>query len=457
MGNIELNRYHLFSLSLVMLMVVACGGPSGTAVPPTNVPTRAPISVPTLPPSTAVAPTLPPSASAPTLALPPTTTPTTPPDMAALTAELSQLVAPQLPPTSTPDASGSAFSTGFTGINILPLNAPNFATPLWVAYTYGIRSFDPLRNHFVEIYTHAATGWQQLAQIELENPDYVDQTGLTQVSIDSSHIWLEVESGAGAHGGCFDLLMFDGQALGDEVSSCAGSPGAGSVADVNGDGQPDVVLDQTDAYVFCYACGVRQPDFRVMRWDGQQFIEVTLTKLPDSAPDALRQPTNRAVDLAMAGLWMEAKDNIDLAISANVPDDTASWDSALIQLHVSALQDQVGNGAYPLLDQLFYGDYTAALNVMRAYTPEELFSPDTPLVKGTVAEGWEQELSDRVVGLTTAALQVEPNLAPAYFLRGWAKRLIAPNNGDAIADIQKAAQLDPAETLYSESLTYLGH
>jgi hypothetical protein len=344
---------------------------------------------------------------------------------------------------------------GFSGVNVLPLKTANGQPPLWAAFTYGMRSFDPQQNHFVSIFTHTETGWQQLSRLDLEAPDYIDPDSIQQVAIDPAHIWLEVQSGVGAHGGCYDLLMFDGSVLTDTVQNCSSSPGAGSVVDVNGDGQLDVVLDQTDAYVFCYACGVRFPGFAVMRWDGQRWVEVQLTLLPDSAPAELRQSINHAVELAQAGLWKEALAAVDQAAALNAPDETANWDAALIRLQVKALQDQIDNQAYPLLDNLFYGDYPAALNVMRAYSPEQLFGPDTPLITGTVAEGWADSVTYWVTSTTTSALKVQPDLAAGYFLQGWGLHLADPTSADAVADIEKAAQLDPNEPLYSQSLAYL--
>src|SRR5207244_4359732 len=96
------------------------------------------------------------------------------------------------------------------------------------------------------------------------------QPDVFQVELDPKNIWLEAQGGAGAHSGCYDLLRFDGKQLHSEISSCSSSPGDSRLEDLNGDGTPEVVLDATDYYVFCYACGVRKINYTVMRWDGQQ-------------------------------------------------------------------------------------------------------------------------------------------------------------------------------------------
>ena len=42
------------------------------------------------------------------------------------------------------------------------------------------------------------------------------------------------------------------------------------------------------------------------------------------------------------------------------------------------LQEQVGSGTYPLLSNTFYGDYTAAVDVMRAYNADEIWGAGSP-------------------------------------------------------------------------------
>ena len=74
---------------------------------------------------------------------------------------------------------------------------------------------------------------------------------------------------------------------------------------------------------------------------------------------------------------------------------------------------------------------------------------------GTTAEGWQQQVTDEITRTTDLALQFKPDLATAYFLRGWGVHLTDPKNPSVLADIERAAQLDPKEALFSESLAYL--
>jgi tetratricopeptide (TPR) repeat protein len=385
----------------------------------------------------------------------------------AKSVELKGMIEANLPPTPTPDTSG--FSPGgIVEMSALPLTVSSDSQPLWAAFSVGMHGFgDPPQNHFVAIYTRNGAGWQELTRLELAGnpdpeafeptPDYIFEGSLRQVDVEPSRIWLQLEGGAGAHSGTYHLLSFDGQTLKVEVANFTASPGGNRLEDLNGDGLPEVLLDATDPYVFCYACAVRLVNLTVLRWDGSQLVEVPLTPLPESAPADLRDLNNRAMELAQAGLWKDALPTIEQALALDAQDETVAWNAALIRLTAEARRppydyESIG---YPLLDRIFYGDYTAALDVMRAYSVKELFSQPSPLVVGTVAEGWEDALVQYIQDSTTRALQVQPDLAAAFFLRGWATHLSNPDSTEALADIERAAELDPNEPLFTQSVAYL--
>ncbi len=355
---------------------------------------------------------------------------------------------------------------------VLTLRALAGSPPLWALYSTGMRNYelDPVPSHFVAIFTKDDAGWRELARIDLDQmpaedtllveplPDYIDPTGVQQVAIEPSRIWLIVDGGAGAHSGTFQLLSFDGQALALELASSAASPGAGFIADVNQDGQNDVVFNATDPYIFCYACGVRHPYFAVHTWLGDALAQVELSELmmgqrgtpPDEANSA-------AVALAQAGLWHDALMKIDEAVALAGDDDpptpagSLSWNQALIRLNHDAHRQAVQDSAYPLLNQVFYGDYAAAVDLMRPYSVEQIFSADTPLVIGTAAEGWQAELSGYLLSSADAALAVQPDLAPAYFVRAWARYLADPASSQIGADLARAAELAPDDALFAQA------
>lgn len=82
------------------------------------------------------------------------------------------------------------------------------------------------------------------------------------------------------------------------LNSCSSAPGAGAVGDIDGDGMSEVLLNGTDYYVTCYACGLRLFHTTVMRWEQGSFQQLQLTELPGDSK--LAQLNNRAVTLAKA-------------------------------------------------------------------------------------------------------------------------------------------------------------
>ena len=114
-----------------------------------------------------------------------------------------------------------------------------------------------------------------------------------------------------------------------------------------------------------------------------------------------------------------------------------NWDYGLIKLHADAAR-RVADSGYPLLSNILYGDYTAAVDLMRPYSATEIFSVQTPLVVGTTAETWVPELTGAITQSATSALTLKSDLAPAYFLRGRASYLADPvaNRAQARADVE---------------------
>lgn len=360
---------------------------------------------------------------------------------------------------------------GENGVAVLPLNTPVGQPPLWAVYSTGMRNFDlnPAPSHFLAIYTQRSEGWQQLAATNLDDvsprepslvepmPDYIDEGGVQQVALTPDRVWLTVDGGVGAHSGVYQVYSFDGQTLKQELAAGASSPGLGSVRDVNGDGQNDVVLDVSEPYIFCYACGVRHPYFKVYTpmLDGELMpIEISALMMGQRGSPA-DVANSEAVHLAQADLWQQAVAKIDEAVSLadgqDLPAGNGSllWNQALIHMNHDALQAAVQDSAYPLLSNVFYGDYAAAVDAMRAYSPEQIFSADSPLVVGTAAQDWQNELAGYLRHNTDAALAVRPDLAQAYFLRAWSAYLANPASSQVGVDLARAAALAPDDAFYS--------
>ncbi|MBI4321808.1 MAG: hypothetical protein HY675_25220 [Chloroflexi bacterium] len=414
---------------------------------------------PTLPPTPAA-----PAAAKPTVAPPrPTAAPTVSVSRVStitLATELFAGVSGSRPTPAAGSLKAPPAGPGFEGVEVLSVGNGQDSQPLWVAFTYGMPDFTLNQSHFLAVYRFSDGRWVRLARTDLKEVDYVNRASVSRVRVEPSNVWFTLEGGVGAHGGAFYLLRFDGKELRTEVSHGNAKPGTGSLADLNGDGILEAILDASDYYVFAYATGVSLYNAVVMRWDGTRMVEVKLAKLPASAPSELKRVTDRGVDLANAGLWKDAGGLVDQIKTLGASNQEALWDAALIRLHAAGRAEQVKLKPYPILDNVFYGDYPAAVDVMRRYSAAQIFDRRTPLVVSTVAEGAEEQLANASIDAATRAIAVKPDLAAAYFIRGWARNLDAlrqnrPVSQEALADVSKAAELAPSDRLFSESAALL--
>jgi hypothetical protein len=379
-------------------------------------------------------------------------------------AELEKLVATSLGLTTTIVTTGSV---GIEGLHAFALEHSINDQPYWLVHTYGLRNFDPIQNHLIAIYTRSQGAWQVVTQLDLTAggdaansvlaPDFLGPQGsVTQVAIEPTNLWIQVQGGVGAHSGVYGLLRFDGVALTAEVTGFSSSPGASKVQDLNGDGLLEVLLDASEYYVFCYACGVVRPHYEIRRWDGSQMIQVELVNLADDTPAGLRELNATLVGLAQAGLWKDALAEIDAHATLPTDNETFAWNLYYIRLNGEARRDALVNSSYPLVSHLFYGDFAAALELLREIGADGIFIPDSSLIIGTTAEGWEPTLADWIIGVTDPVLSQQPQLAAAHFLRGWANYLRTQEESAALPDVQKAAELAPDELLFTKSVEFLG-
>ena len=218
-----------------------------------------------------------------------------------------------------------------------------------------------------------------------------------------------------------------------------------------------VYLTRGNAYVFCYACGVRKPYYQVFYWDGvnERFLEARIEHFLMGQPQPMRELVNPAVDMANAGLWKDALVKItearDLAPSYPECDmRTLNWDYAMIKLHADRMAGDAVDGIYPLLSRVFYGDYAAAVDLMRPHSPVDVFDPAGSLIAGTVAEGMEDVLSGHIIVSADEALGYDPDLAEAYLMRGWARYLADPSDPQVRADVNQAAALRPGDAYIAD-------
>ncbi|NJK81588.1 MAG: hypothetical protein HC914_17580 [Chloroflexaceae bacterium] len=368
-----------------LLLLVACAEQVSAPPPAAPLPTVAPTTpAPAVATSAAAGPT-------PTEAVPPLPTPT-PLPMGTLTNELTAYLQTQVPPVAAePDAIG----TGITSVRAISIENTIDDRPLWLAYSLG--KVNPVSDtyHFVALYTYhpaAPQPWQELERESLETVEVLDDwSGINQAWVVPERIWIEVKGGVGAHSGVYVLLSFDGTSLRREVTATHSSPaGAGRLHDINSDGTPEVLINQTDEYVYCYACGIREVSYSFMRWNGTTMEPVALAPLSATMPPDLANLNNEAIAHAEVGLWKDAHHLAQQAAALN-----ATTGNPTVRLNVGIITTIAEGRAAAmlpntLLPYVFYGDYAAATAYMAGHPVEALFLPpdQNPLIVGTPAEGW---------------------------------------------------------------------
>jgi len=355
----------------------------------------------------------------------------------------------------------------FDSLTILLLENTISEHPLWIVHSTGMLNWDldPHVDHFLAVFTLSNSYWIELDRIVLddtyESPDYMFDNGVSQVSLTDDFIWLSVEGGVGAHGGTYQLITFDLEKLISRFSAGSSRPAFTWIENLPADSIPDLLVDNSDPYVFFYASGVSKPDIRIYRWDSLdlQMIRMQLQDLPPQAGESLREDVARTVELAEAGLWLQASQLLEdiTPVDGELGEQDRwilQWNAAIIAQNLSSAEGSVEVG-YPLLSNLFYGNYQASIGIMNQYSPDQIFSDSSSLIEGSVAEGWTTELSAQLLDCTGKALAVEPELAGALFMRAWGTYLSEPDSPEILADVSSAALLEPDEQLFTSSEEFL--
>lgn len=435
-----------------LLALSACGVPAPTTTSlPVPAPTTTALAQPSTPPATAT-PT--PDVTSVALAdappsepiLPePTPTVALPPAVQAQIDDLTAHVAAgmQIEPTADPLAPDRPLQ--IEGVRALPLAVAAGQEPLWVVYTIGYARPDP---HFIAIYTRRQAQWQELDRLALTADSFIILDGwVRQLALPSDDLWLAVDSGVGAHSAAYDLLRWDDARLSSELHDTTGVAVWGREIDLDGDGVLDLLRDHRNTYIFCHACNLSKVEYRVWRWDGQRMAAVQLTPLSPDASAGLRDLNDTAVRFARGGLWRDAQTLIAEAQRLDPLDRSVRWNKILIDLHAQGYSEQLRSNSYPLLASMFYGDYPAALDLLRPYSVEQLFDQAHPPELGD-----QERPTAWITETATLALEADPDRAAAYFLRGWAHAFDYNTRALVLPDLERAATLDPNEPLFRDSL-----
>jgi hypothetical protein len=146
-----------------------------------------------------------------------------------------------------------------------------------------------------------------------------------------------------------------------------------------------------------------------------------------------------AVTAAEAGRW-----NVVAATLATVQtprNEQDAWTVVLLK-RAAALRAPTADDMSPFMSALLYGDYDAAVGVLKRYQPKALVDTQNPAFPSDLAPFGELVV-DSVVRLSTTVLAQDATLTSAQFLRGWAQTLLDPKNAAGLADLEAVAAIDP--------------
>ena len=386
---------------------------TATVVAAPDAPTASPISGESTTPTTFVLPT------------------STPSNVDAIDATaIAATVEAGLPATATPDASGLLASLQGETIVVglySTTDASYFAT---IASGMLENYEDP---HPLIIYRKTGSTFTEVARYDFVDYEYIAGIELLPEYTNNNAQFL-VWGGVGAHSSFSTRFAFDGTTLSkqaDYFSSSAG--GATELIDLDGDGKREIIADNTDYYVFCYACGVRLYGELIYVWDGSNFVEQSIQ--PSSDPQL-----QQAISYAKAERWNKVAEALQ---SAGTPQNsTDKWTTIQLERLV-AKRTPSNDDAAPFLANVFFGDYDAAIALMRQYPATELISAEGAFFTSEGMEGFSDLVSENVVRFTTTALTQDESLTSARFLRGWAQVLVDPRSPSGLADLQAVAKEDP--------------
>ncbi len=397
--------------------------------------------------------------STPTLTVSATSTPTviaTPPS--ADDVPIEDRIRPRLLELLVGDETPGADVLDAIDIEVMPI--PGMGGDLWLAVTTGFGIWqigDGLTPHLLAIYEQRAN--DLLVEIAvhplLSEPTMAMPELLPDVPGREPGVWIAVHGFTGAHSGTFDLLWFDGTTVTAEIAWFSPSPGAAYIEDLDGDGVPEVVLNETDPYVYCYACGVRVWSELILRWVDGEWVPVEIAAVPSDS-QLVHDLTEQAALYAQAHLWRRALASVQEAVEAAPANREVMWLQFAIQLNAIPHLEEAGSEPQPLVTTVLAGEYADAAALITALTPAEAFAADGPLFAGTVAEGWEWVTSDFLIAFASAALEVGGPDAAAHLVRAVGYALAEPADWSmAHIDIEAAQALDPSETFYPAAADYL--
>ncbi|MCY4455888.1 MAG: polysaccharide deacetylase family protein [Chloroflexi bacterium] len=313
--------------------------------------------------------------------------------------------------------------------------------------------------HIVAVYwLHPDRSWSsEIARVQIESaPQRTADTEL--VSVAPGTAWIVVRAGTGAHAGTLDVIQFEAArgVLSTALSHVSSRPNAGEIRDLDGDGFPEFVLNTSNPYVFCYVCAVEEHSVSIHRWDGSALVEVPL-RAPSGLTGSVATAAARVVSLAEAGLWRQAAALAVATVRRSPGDDGLRWLSILVNQTAALRLAHAGSPGQPLLTNVLAGEYTAALDLIRAHAPSDAFALDGPLITGTAAETDLSTMAVTILGYTERALGQRPDEPAIHAVRALGVALASPDDlARAREAATRAAELAPGDAYLQRVMSYLG-
>ena len=466
-----MNPRRTAAATLLLIVASLAGCESGDDPRPapvavsTPAPQPTPAPTPTATPAPSPSPTPPPSPSPTSTPAPtPTATATPTPSPTPSAEELAELAAELA--SSVLAAITEEFGENELAARALDLGVRDAGGAYVAVLTSGVRPAYISRNgdpnnffHIVAVYRLNTDGsWSdEIDRIEIETAPYGTDVAEV-VDLDGSaggNAWIAIRDTTGAHAGTLDVIRFDGDRLSTVLSHISQRPNAGDLVDLDGDGQPELVLNDSNPYVFCYACAVEESALLLYRWEGTALsrvgFEVPTGLSPDLAADA-----ERVVALAGADLWREAA-ALAVSTASRAPgNDELRWLSILVNQTAAARLGYAGSPGQPLLSSVFAGEYAAALDLMRAHPPAEAFALDGPLIVGTAAETDITTMAVTILDYSERALAARPDDASIHALHALGLALASPDELDRAREAAaRALELAPADEFLQQASAFL--
>ena len=383
-------------------------------------------------------------------------------DHVAISAELGEIVLAGI---------SEEFGTGVEALEayvVRAFNESEDSSSRWLAFTTGpqpsyLDTDGEIVNffHFAAVYRRGADGaWDDpTAKLTIDSaPQRIHDFAVfdpgPSISSQASPILIAIHGETGAHGGTFDVLLLHDGRLETAISHISARPTAGELVDLDGDGVLEVVLNDSNPYVFCYTCAVEEKREQVYFWidDGYQAVPL---EAPSGLPTELATTADRVVRLARADLWREAAALAADAARRSERDDLRRL-SILVNRTAVLRLAHAGTSGQPLLTNVLAGEYAQAFALISRHTPENAFSLDGPLLAGTAAASDPTTTAVSLIDYSARALTMRPADAAIHTVRALGLAFASPDDlRRARAAIDDASGLAPADRFLEAAQAYL--